>query len=340
MERDVVTHLLFGEDVAQNATSLADIDAGEIVFIDKGGNLLNAAALANLGDNDIFYIVEGKRGNNVSHIISPRLTKKSITAHRGSSYAAAVQQVSYIGDNGSTGDINASNSTEYSLSVSFGWDKDIYSKRRDVKHYNYTSDASATSTEIATAFVNLMNADADFAAQATASVETGGGNAGIKIVGVAQAKNNYNNTDLVHFKIALDEGFDATTGVDEFGYLYVNSAAPTTSGATSVAPIPGAGTYLTLDALERNTLGYVGGQTNLRKFPIQGRDARVSASGTYDMYVIDYVDVHESGEVGIGTTRSPKGQIIIANNIATTSNGTTTALEAELFAATGVAVNL
>lgn len=340
MERDVVTHLFFGEDVAQNATSLADIDAGELVWIDKGGNLLNAAALANLADNEPFYLVEGKRGNNVSHIISPKLTKSGIKAHRGTSYAAAVQQVSYIGDNGSTGDINASNSTEYSLSVSFGWDKDIYSKRRDVKHYNYTSDASATSTEIATAFVNLMNADADFAAQATASVETGGGNAGIKIVGKAQTLNKYNNTDLVTFKIALDEGFDATTGVDEFGYLYVNSAAPTTSGATSVAPTPGVGTYLALDAMERNNLGFNSGQTNHRKFPIQGRDKRVSATGTYDMYVLDITDTHENGEIGIGSTRTTGAQIIIANNITTTSNSTTTNLEAELFAITGVAVNL
>jgi len=338
MVRDVITHLLFAEDVAQDATGVADIDAGEILFIDKGGNPLNAAALTNLGGDEIFYIVEGLRGNNLSHIVSPRLTKNSITAHRGTSYAADIQQVSYIGDNGSTGDINAANSTEYMMTVSFIYDKDIYSQRNGVRRYNYTSDASATGAEIMNAFVALMNADAEFSRQAVAAAETGGGNSGISITGLAQPVSDLDNPPLVNFKINLEEGFDATTGVDEYGYLYVNGAA-LVAGA-SVAPTPGSGTYAKLKAQERNGLGYTAGQTNHRKFPVVGPDARVSATGTYDTYVIDYFNEHESGEIGLGAKRKAAGQIIIANNITTTVNNTTTALEAELFAITGVAVNL
>jgi hypothetical protein len=153
MVRDKVTHLLFGEDVVQNATGIANVDAGEIIVIGKGGAILNGAAITALADNEPFYIVQGKKVGNLSHIISPRLTKGSIVAHRGTSYAADVQQETFIGDNGTTGDIVAVNSTEYSINVSFEWDKDIYSERRDSKTYNYTSDATATSLEIATAFV-------------------------------------------------------------------------------------------------------------------------------------------------------------------------------------------
>ena len=94
MERDVVTLLLFAEDVAQDATGLGDIDAGEILFIGVGGTPLNAAAITALNDNDPFWIDEGKKGNNNQHIISPRLTNADITEHSGTSYAAAVQEIS------------------------------------------------------------------------------------------------------------------------------------------------------------------------------------------------------------------------------------------------------
>ena len=340
MVRDRVTHLMFGADVAYNATGMTNIDSGEIIAIDKGGAILSAAAITNLGGNEIFYLVQGKNAGNLSHVVSPKLTKNNLNAYRGSSYAADVQQVTYVGDNGATGDINAVNSTEYSMSVSFEWDKDIYSHRRDVKHYNYTSDATATSTEIATVLVGLMNADVDFAKQAVATVETGGGNAGIKIVGIAQAVSNYDNPAIVSFTVALDQGFDITTRVDEKGYVYVNGAAGTATGAVSLAPQVGTGTYAEMKAMERNNKGFSTGQTNFRKFPIVQEDAQVSASGTYDVYVIDYSDTHVSGEIGMDAKRTTNGQIIVANNIATTVNGTTTALEALLTGATGVAVNL
>lgn len=341
MVRDKITHVLFGRDVAQDATGIANVDQGEIIAIGKNGAILSAAAITNLGGDEPFYLVEGKLNSNVSDIISPRLTKNSIKAHRGTSYAAAVEQVSYIGDNGTTGDINAVNDTEYSLSVRFDWDKDIYQQRSDVKHYNYTSDASATSLEIANAFIALMNADAGFNTQAVAALEVGGGNNGIKITGLAQVGTNYDNPVQVHFTVALDKGFDSTVGVDELGYLYVGTAAGTTTNSESANPFPGVGTVAEFKAMERNNIGFTTGQTNHRKFPIVAADPRINAtSGTYDVYVVDYVDEHISGDNGLSATRTAAAQIIIANDISTTVNGTTTALEALLLAITGTAVNL
>ena len=318
MVRDTITHLLFAEDVVQNATGLANLDAGEILFINAGGSPLNAAAITALSNDDVFYIAEGKKGNNLSHTISPRLTKASISAHRGTSYAAAVEQLSVIST------VNVLNNTEYSLSVSFFYDKDIYSARRDVKKYNFISDSSATDVEILTGLALVMNKDADFARQAIATVN----GTTLEVLGKALSATNFDNPVQVKFEIALDLGFSAATTLVEFG-----------TGA-SVSPTPGVGTAAKLKALERNGLGFTAGQTNLREFPVNGPEARVSATGTYDMYVIDYVNEHESGEIGLGDTRKAAGQIIIANNIATTVNGSTAALEAELLAATGVAVNL
>jgi len=329
MVRDVVTHLLIGEDVAQDATSLANLDAGEILFIDKGGNPLDKSALTELAPNEPFYIAEGKKGTATKHIVSPRLTKASITAYRGSSYAAEVQQVSYIGDNGNTtGDINVLNNTEYALTISFGYDKDIYSQRRNIRRFNYTSSAAETVTGIVNAFVTMMNKDKDFARQAVAEVETGGGGKGIKITGKNLPDSNTEKPLLVSFEITLELGFDATVLLDEFGY------------DQSVAPKPGVGDFDSIKALERNGLGFTVGQTNLRKFPIVGPDSRVSPTGTYDMYVIDYFNEHKSGEIGLGATRKAYGQIIIANNIATTVNSTTGELESRIEAASGITVNL
>jgi len=318
MVRDTVTHLFFGEDVAVDATGLADLDAGEILFIAEGGAPLNPAAITALGPNDGFYIAEGKKGNNLSHVISPKLTKAGIKAHNGTSFAAAVEQLSIIST------INVLNDTEYSLAISFYYDKDIYSKRRDVKHFNFTSDASATDAEIIAGFVAAMNADADFARQAVASAN----GATLEVLGKVLPGTNFDNPVQVKFELVLDQGFDATTTLDEFG------------AGGSVAPTPGVGTAAKLKALERNNGGFQNGVTNLRLFPVIGPEARVSASGTYDVYVIDYVDEHLNGEIGLDPTRKAAAQIIIANNIATTVNGTTAALEALLLSATGKAVNL
>jgi len=336
MVRDVITHLLFAEDVAQDATSLADLDAGEILFIDKGGNPLNAAGLTALGDDDIFFIVEGKKGANLNHIISPRLTKSSIVAHRGTSFAAPVEQVSILG--GAGGAINVVNNTEYVVNVSFDYDKDIYSERRDVRRFNYTSDGTASSAEIVAALVNLMNSDREFSRQAVAaSID---GDTGISITGKALPGTNFDNPVQVKFNITLEEGFDTSVACDEFTSLFVNGTKGAPGSGSSISPTPGSGTYAKMKALERNGLGYTSGQTNQRAFPVVGPEARVSATGTYDVYVIDFFNEHESGDIGKDSRRKSYGQILIANNIATTVNGTTAALEAIFLAATGTAVNL
>ena len=187
-----------------------------------------------------------------------------------------------------------------------------------------TADANATAVEIITGLAAAMNLDKDFARQALATVN----GTTLEILGKVLTTSKFNNPLQVSFTVALDLGFDATTTLVEFG-----------TGA-SIAPTPGVGTSAKLAALEINGLGYTAGQTNFKAFPVVGPDARVSAAGTYDVYVIDFVNEHENGEIGLGATRKAAAQIIIANNIATTANGSTAALEAELLAATGVAVNL
>ena len=115
--------------------------------------------------------------------------------------------------------------------------------------------------------------------------------------------------------------------MNQFGYKYVGGAAGVVG--QSVSPTPGVGTAEQFKAMERNNVGFTTGQTNHRKFPIVAADPRINAvSGTYDVYVIDYTDTHESADNGLSATRTTAGQIILANDISTVVNGTTAAIEA------------
>ena len=92
--------------------------------------------------------------------------------------------------------------------------------------------------------------------------------------------------------------------------------------------------------MEQNNLGFSTGRTNFRKFPIVKEVEQIEATGTYDVYVVDFKDTHSSNDIGMDAKRTTNAQIIVANNITTTVNGTTTALEALFAAITGVAINL
>lgn len=348
MVRDKITHVLFGKDVIYDATGIADVDAGEIIVIAAGttstniapGTIMTGLEIDALSDEDGFYLVEGKIAGNVSHIISPKLSKGAIAAHRGTSYTAPAEQVSYIGysTGGSTEDINNNGltETEYTMSVSFTWDKDVYSERHNVRHYSYIAAGGATGATIAAGFVALMNADANFASQAVAAVTNSTTYDGISITGLAQAGSNYDNPVQVKFNVATDLGFDNTVAIDEFGYKYVGGAAGV--AGDSVSPTPGVGTGEQFKAMERNNIGFTTGQTNHRKFPIIAADPRIDIAADYDVYVIDYTDTHESADNGLSATRTTAGQIIVANDSAGAT--TTTALEVLFKAITGVDVNL
>jgi hypothetical protein len=321
-----------------DATGIADVDQGEIIVIDKGGAILDGAAITALGNDEIFYIVEGKLNSNVSDIISPRLTKGSIAAHRGTSYAAPVEAVTFVGSNGVAGEVNVENSTEYTMNVSFIYDKDIYSKRHNSRTYSYVTSAAATQEEIADGLVAVMNSDANFASQAVAAKTNETTNFGISITGKALATGNYDNPVQVNFNVSLDKGFTSATRVDEKGFVYLSGAVPTATGSTSVSPNPGVGTAAQFKAMEANNIGFTTGQTNKRAFPVIAADPRIESTVSYDVYVIDYTDTHESADNGLSATRTTAGQIIVANDIAGTAN--TTALEVLFAAITGVAVNL
>ena len=98
----------------------ANLPAGAVVLVDAGMRRLdyNTTAGANyvaLADGDKFFTVQG-RGTSKSLMKSPSMTKGK-TKFTISRHKPAVQQVSVIGYNGTTGALPAANSTDFWIKI-------------------------------------------------------------------------------------------------------------------------------------------------------------------------------------------------------------------------------
>jgi len=311
--------VLVSKDVTVDATSLANLAEGELAVLKPDMTFLTAGET--IADAPYIYIVQGTDTLGDPKF-SQKITGKQVVNYSGSERAAAAEQVTYIGDNGTTGAIlPVSNSTEYSLHIVFKEDKVAFSERQLRRSFHYTTDATATAAEIMNAFVALINADSICKTRVTAATSTGGGNQGIKLTGKAQTYKKIDGYEQVYFEVSLDLGFTRATPVDELGYIYVNGADPTSTNSNSVSPSRGVGTYALVTDLEVFALGH-NGITNRTKFPIPDGASNTYAVSTesYDMYVIDHNDKHASADAN-GHISSPLQTIIAVPYDAAAGNG-------------------
>lgn len=291
---DYIYRLLISKaGITPNATGLADLEDGELLVVDNTFSPVLPGDTVT-GSPEI-YIAQGTASGDAPKL-SARLQGANITKLSGSSYAAATEQVSYIGDNSNAGTLGTiANSTEYSVHVIFTHDKGMWSKQPHKRTFHYTTDASGTAAELMNGLVAAMNADAEFARLATAVAETGGGSQGVKITGNALNKLYIDDYEQVKFEIAIDKGFTTDVPVDQFGYIQTNGTQTATS-AQSVNPNPGVGTSALVEDLERRAMGFMG-VTNLIKFPVPNYTKFTVAGEQYDIYVLEHFDRHFSGDL-------------------------------------------
>jgi hypothetical protein len=130
----------------------ANLAAGAVVICDLGMNRLSAAAYAALGANDKFFIVQGK-GAGVPLMKSPMVTKGSMSI-TASQFKSAVQQVTYVGYNGTTGALSASNLTNYWIKIRKR-DNDAANRSQPMSLFAgpIKTDSSATQEEVAFALM-------------------------------------------------------------------------------------------------------------------------------------------------------------------------------------------
>lgn len=135
----------------------SNLEEGAIVAVDAGMRRMDAAALAAA---DRYRIVQGK-GTGKQLMISPMITKASATLST-SIHRIAVQQVSIVGFNGTTGSLPAANSTDYFIKIRKN-DNDAANRSQPMSLFAgpIKSDASATQEEVA--FALVKNGQANFA---------------------------------------------------------------------------------------------------------------------------------------------------------------------------------
>jgi len=93
----------------------ANLPAGAVVVCDMGMRRLDNTSYTALSATDDFFIVQGK-GANVPLMKSPAITKGSFSI-TASKFKAAVQQVTYVGYNLTTGNLPTANNTDFWIKV-------------------------------------------------------------------------------------------------------------------------------------------------------------------------------------------------------------------------------
>ena len=145
--------LFIGAAATKTTTDIESMNDGEIGIFTPAGTMLTEATAAT---TDEFIIVK-KTANSGIPLVSGIINKANVTAKR-TVYAAATEQVTNIGYNGTDGSIDVLNFNDYHVRVSLRQGRTSNHGGLYLKHGFYTSDSSATQYEVAeNLFVNLVN---------------------------------------------------------------------------------------------------------------------------------------------------------------------------------------
>jgi hypothetical protein len=289
------TMLLIGKDTSALAVTIAGLTDGELCVFKE--DLTPLGIGDTVTDSEYIQIFQGVADTTDGTPRSHKIYGRGIKSWYGKSYTTPTQQVSYVGWNTVYGDIVANADEVYTLSVIFDVDKSIYGEKQHVRRFHYTSTAADTNATIATAFVNMINADEEAKKYVVAAVVAGGGGEkGIRLTGLVQPHKVGFDYQLVRFQVVImDEAAWDTTPVTD----------------SAVKANPGSGTYdLVLDLEQKCLRGR--GLMNTIQWPVDNLPTYAVSGATYDMYFIEYVDPHAGPEAVFGKLTDNYKQIIIA----------------------------
>jgi hypothetical protein len=139
-----VGYLQIGASVAATTAGINAMNAGEIgIFTPEGVRMTEALAAT-----EARFIVVNKLADG-SIVSSPVYNKSAFKSANVKAYAAATQQVDYIGFNGTSGSIDVINNNQYKINIQVQELLRSNTDGRKTKFGIYQSDASATQSEIA-----------------------------------------------------------------------------------------------------------------------------------------------------------------------------------------------
>lgn len=147
-----ISYVLIGKNVAEtSATRSENLLSGEIGIANVYGAVLTS------GTGLTQFMIHQGGSTRVTDVIKT----DEIIGVSAKAYAAATEQVDFIGYNGTSGAITATNSNDYfiRLNFPFGSRGQEFPQQNWIMAY-YQSDASATQNEVADELAFLLNADA------------------------------------------------------------------------------------------------------------------------------------------------------------------------------------
>lgn len=125
----------------------ANLEKGAVVLTDMGLERMSNTEYAALPDGAKFFIVQGK-GANKPLLKSPALTKGKVSLSI-SKHKAAVQQITAIGYNGTTGSLPSANDTSYFIKIRKN-DNDAANRSQPMSLFaQFKTSGSATQEELA-----------------------------------------------------------------------------------------------------------------------------------------------------------------------------------------------
>lgn len=153
---------LIGKDIARtssvqitdpSATSTYIAD-GEVLILDENDTPVTAPTLS----TSRYIKLVQRSGDQL--VFSARIDGANVFRYTGKTYSAPREQVSFVGFNGTTGDIHAISLNNYKLTLSYKHDKEKFSEQLNYKSYFYLSPSSVTSAMVAFEFTYQIANDA------------------------------------------------------------------------------------------------------------------------------------------------------------------------------------
>lgn len=276
---DNTVNILLGKDLERTAgAQITDIGGagfianGEILILDENDNVMVPGAT--YADTKSIRIVQGKGlANDVSMKSSTVINGRGILSAVGRPYQAAVEQQTFVGYNAvsTTGSIVVQAYEDYKLTIVYKSLKEVFSEQLLKRTFYYTTGASDTQDTIATAFVDMINAD-EFPGVLATKVDNGT-DFGIQLDGEALDFDFNTVGDFEYNKVIFEvllSGFGATDLTYE------------------VASDRGNGTPEQIAELEWFTNGF-DGAINRVYHPAPAGHKDVDASAVYDVITIEHV---------------------------------------------------
>jgi hypothetical protein len=136
-------------------TTLPGIKKGDLFLLKEDMSIVTtASAAASIPAAGKVFVAQGT-GDGTFRLSAP-IQGSAVTKYESAAYAAPTLKTVYLGYNGTTGNINIADETEYTLNVLMLDDKRIYDQKQTRELFNVVTGVSATRSELAYDILKLF----------------------------------------------------------------------------------------------------------------------------------------------------------------------------------------